>query len=126
MVYIYPSDGIGGMELNQQQVVEFALTFPDVVADHPFDDGSTVLRCRGNRKWFALLLEVRGVPSVNLKCDPMRADLYRRVYRSVTPGWHMNKTHWNTVALQGDVPDDELQAMIAHSYALVHGGSLRY
>lgn len=106
--------------MQPQDVIRWALTLPDAVEDHPFDDADiTVVRRRGNRKWFAVLLEVHGRPCVNLKCEPMRADLYRRVYRSVQPGWHMNKTHWNTIELGGDVPDDDLCEMIRHSYELV-------
>lgn len=106
--------------MDSHALITYALTLPDAVADQPFDDPETVvLRRRSNRRWFALLIAVHGVPCVNLKCEPPRADLYRCVYRDVTPGWHMNKTHWNTVALGGDVPDEELTAMIDHSYDLV-------
>ena len=105
--------------MTKQELIEYGLTIPGAAADAPFDDESVVLRCRANRKWFALLLQVQGECCVNLKCDPMRADFYRRLYRDVTPGWHMNKTHWNTVRLGGDVPDEELQNMLLHSYDLV-------
>ena len=106
--------------MNSQEVLDWALSLADAVMDCPFEEETTVVvRRRSSRKWFALLIEVHGKPCVNLKCEPARADLYRRVYRSVQPGWHMNKTHWNTVELGGDVPDEELCDMIRHSYELV-------
>lgn len=104
--------------MTKQEVISYCLTFPDAMADTPFDDDTVVIRRRSNRKWFALLLTVDDRDAVNLKCDPRRAELYREVYRDVLPGWHMNKTHWNTIRLAGDVPDEELQEMIGHSHAL--------
>lgn len=105
--------------MTAEELLDVCRSFPDAYVDYPFDDPIAVARRRSNRKWFAVLLDVHGTASVNLKCEPARAELYRRVYQSVTPGWHMNKTHWNTIALEGDVPDDELREMVAHSYDLV-------
>jgi len=104
--------------VTMESCIEFALTFPGAVADAPFAEDTIVLRHRDSRKWFGLLIHVHGVPCINLKCDPQQADFYRHVYRNVTPAYHMNKTHWNTIVLDGDVPEGELQEMIAHSYAL--------
>jgi predicted DNA-binding protein (MmcQ/YjbR family) len=57
---------------------------------------------------------------INLKCDPIQADLLRSIFESVTPGWHMNKEHWNTVYIDGgDVPEQELFDMINNSYDLI-------
>ena len=60
-------------------------------------------------------------PRVNLKCEPARALDLRDRYESVTAGYHMNKKHWNTVELTGDVPVAELRRMIDQSYDLVAG-----
>lgn len=106
--------------MTREQLLRLGESLPDAVLDAPFEDKELlVLRRKSNRRWFAVFLRVHGRESVNLKCDPMRADLYRRLYPEVTPGWHMNKTHWNTVALDGRLPDDELRAMLVHSYELV-------
>lgn len=59
---------------------------------------------------------------INLKCDPFLAQLLREKYEAVIPGYHMNKRHWNTVILDGSIPDDEVQEMIDESYALVVKG----
>ena len=59
------------------------------------------------------------VARVNLKCDPDEAIMLRSRFESVIPGYHMNKTHWNTVILDGSVPKDEIEVMIENSYDLV-------
>lgn len=105
--------------LTEQRLVEYALTFPDVYRDMPFHDDTVYLRCRGNKKGFCMLLHRAGRLYVNLKCSPQEAEFYRRVYRDVIPGWHMNKTHWNTVFLNGDVPEEEVLRMLRSAHALV-------
>jgi len=57
--------------------------------------------------------------SVSLKCDPTLAEALRQRYPSVTPGYHLNKRHWNTVQLDGSVPGDELTELVDHSWELV-------
>jgi predicted DNA-binding protein (MmcQ/YjbR family) len=54
------------------------------------------------------------------KCDPVLAEELRVQYKDVIPGYHMSKKHWNTVTIDGDVPEDELKTMIDNSYALVY------
>ena len=109
--------------MTRQGLVDFCLTFPAAYEDYPFDDITdpgkwAVMRHRGNRKSFALIYERGGHLCVNLKCEPFEADLLRSAFRDVTPGFHMNKTHWNTVYLNGDVPEEELRRMIVNSYDL--------
>ena len=71
---------------------------------------------------FALVAESESPLRVNLKCDPFHAELLRTTYAAVLPGYHMNKRHWNTVILDGSVPQEELLEMIDGSYALVVKG----
>ena len=71
---------------------------------------------------FALLNMERLPPAVNLKCDPERALELREAYIGVRPGYHMNKRHWNTVELKGDVPSSVIRDLVDHSYALVVAG----
>ena len=107
----------------RRELIEYCLTYPDAYEDYPFDDNPigdgawAVMRHRLNRKSFALIYE-RGGLCINLKCEPMRADFLRRLYAGVTSAYHMNKTHWNTVRPDSDVPPDELRAMIDRSYRL--------
>jgi predicted DNA-binding protein (MmcQ/YjbR family) len=109
--------------MTRQQLIDFCLTFPAAYEDYPFDDIAdagawTVMRHRTNRKSFAFLYERNGKLCVNLKCDPFEADFLRDLFTDVTPAYHMNKEHWNTVVIGGDVPDDELKRMIERSYNL--------
>ena len=56
---------------------------------------------------------------VNLKCDPFEADFLRQAFKDITPAYHMNKEHWNTVKVGGDVLEDEIKRMIGRSYDLI-------
>ncbi len=56
---------------------------------------------------------------LNLKCDPELSELLREKYDAVKPGWHMNKHHWNTVTLDGSIPEREVLELIDMSYELV-------
>jgi predicted DNA-binding protein (MmcQ/YjbR family) len=110
--------------MKRRELIDHCLTFPASYEDYPFDSigdpgAWTVMRHRTNKKSFALIYERNGKLHVNLKCDPFEADFLRQAYMDVTPGWHMNKTHWNTVTLGGDVHDDELKRMIERSYNLI-------
>ena len=79
---------------------------PGAVEDYPFGDDVAVFKVGG--RVFALCSLGDQPGSVSLKCDPTLAEALRDRYRSVTPGYHLNKRHWNTIELDGSVPDDEL------------------
>jgi len=87
------------------------------VEERPFASELPVYKVMG--KMFALLWAEDTPPRLNLKCDPFHAELLREAFPAVTPGYHMNKRHWNTIALDGSVPDEDLKAMIDESYDLV-------
>lgn len=87
--------------------------------DYPFDEVVRVYRI-GN-KMFALTSNEMPL-EINLKCDPMYALELRSLFRCVKAGYHMNKKHWNTIELNGDVNDDIVQELIDHSYELVLSG----
>lgn len=110
--------------MTRQELIEYCLTFPASYEDYPFDDVAdagawTVMRHRTNKKGFAFIYERNDRLCVNLKCDLVEADFLRQVYKDLTPAYHMNKMHWNTVILDGDVPEDELKRMIERSYDLI-------
>lgn len=88
---------------------------PAATFDYPFGDEVRIYRIGG--KIFALLPE--NGESISLKCDPVLAEMLRRTYEGVRPGYHLNKQHWNTVDLSGDVPDVEVHEMIRQSHAIV-------
>ncbi len=105
--------------MTKDEVIEYGLTFSASYKDYPFDEATVVLRHSLNKKIFALIYDKEDKSFVSLKCDPMEAEFLRSVYQSVTPGWHLNKVHWNTVFLSGEVPSEEIKRMIGNSYDLI-------
>ncbi len=98
----------------------YLLSKPAAREDFPFD--TTTLVAKVSDKMFALV-GINDEPlRINLKCDPLKAELLREQYPAVRPGYHMNKRHWNTVVLDGSIADDEIRTMIDESYALVVKG----
>ena len=93
------------------------LAQPSTTEDLPF--GPEVLAFRISGKIWALLALDAQPPTLNLKCDPARALELRAQHPAITPGYHMNKRHWNTLTLDGSLPEALVRALIAHSYALV-------
>lgn len=86
----------------------------------PFDATTLVMKVMG--KMFALMptdMPEDQPQTINLKCEPALAEVLRQTYDAVKPGYHMNKQHWNTVVLDGSIPDDEIFEMVDNSYALV-------
>ena len=104
----------------RQEVLDFGLTFENTYLDKPFHDPNwQLIRYKTNKKAFLWTYEKDGNICINLKCDPGWRDFWRSVYDAVIPAYHQNKEHWNTVILDGSIPDTELKNMIAESYALV-------
>ena len=93
---------------------------PGVTESFPFDNDTLVFKAGG--KMFALIPIEREPLSVTLKCDPDRAQDLRAKYDDITGAYHMNKKHWNSIALTGRVPLAEVRALIEHSYELVVAG----
>ncbi len=96
---------------------EYCLNKPHVTEGTPFGEDVLVFKVGG--KMFALASLDEVPTTVNLKCDPDLALELRDRYEQVTPGYHMNKKHWNTVVLDGVIPEREIKKMIDHSYELV-------
>ncbi|MGB8490782.1 MAG: MmcQ/YjbR family DNA-binding protein [Bacteroidales bacterium] len=97
---------------------EYCISKKDATESFPFGEETLVFKVAG--KIFALV-NLGGDLSVNLKCDPEKALELRERYGAVTPGYHMNKKYWNTVLLDGSVPDREVFSWIDHSYDLIAG-----
>jgi predicted DNA-binding protein (MmcQ/YjbR family) len=95
----------------------FCLSFRGVTEETPFDERTLVYKVMG--KMFALT-DLHNFDAINLKCDPEKALELREQYESVKAGYHMNKKHWNTIALGGDASDGDLYEWIRHSYELVY------
>ena len=104
----------------RKEALEYGLSFPDTYQDAPFhDDNWRLVRFKGNKKAFLWTYERDGFVNLNVKVDPDRAFHWRYVYESVIPGYHQNKDHWNTIILDGSIPDEDVKAMIAESYDLI-------
>lgn len=104
----------------RQEALAYGLTFPDTYQEAPFhDDNWQLVRVRGSRKAFLWTYEREGIINLNVKVDPEWRDFWRETYASVLPGWHQNKDHWNTILLDGTIPDRDIRRMIAESYDLV-------
>jgi predicted DNA-binding protein (MmcQ/YjbR family) len=102
-----------------RELIDLCLELPQAYEDYPFDEFTPVLRHEASKKMFALVGEHNGRLSINLKCDPFEADFLRQTFADIIPGWHMNKQHWNTVILGGNVPIEELRRQIENSYDLI-------
>lgn len=107
--------------MNIQQFYEFCLSKKGVTEHFPFDEETLVFKVGGKMFCLTSLNEwEKGTPSLNLKCNPERAEELRAEYEAIIPGWHMSKIHWNTVAFNSDVSDKMMCELINHSYELVY------
>ena len=104
----------------REQALKYGLSFPDTYQDAPFhDENWQLVRYKGNKKAFLWTYERNGYINLNLKVDPEQAYFWREIYPSVQPGYHQNKEHWNTVILDGSIPDSDIKLMIEESYELI-------
>ncbi len=98
---------------------------PGAWLDYPFGEGVAVYktgdpaRGAGQDKMFALIREGKDPIQLSLKCDPQLSKLLREKYDEVMPGYHLNKKHWNTMVLSGQLGWEEVRGLIRHSYELV-------
>jgi len=118
--------------MNQEQAREYLLKKPFTVETFPFGDGVSVFKVK--HKMFATLVlgkmgnsddQGNDISWMNLKCDPQEAIMLRDIFPSVIPGYHMSKVHWNTVKLDGSVPQGDIQRMVDNSFDLVVGNMVK-
>lgn len=104
----------------REEALEYGLSFPDTYQQAPFHDPNwQLVRVKGSKKVFLWTYERDGYINLNVKVDPEWRDFWRQAFPSVIPGWHQNKEHWNTIILDGSIPDEDIRRMIAESYELV-------
>ncbi|WP_026515563.1 methylated-DNA--[protein]-cysteine S-methyltransferase [Butyrivibrio sp. LB2008] len=104
----------------REEALTYGMSFPDTYREAPFHDPNwQLVRVKKSKKAFLWTYEKDGYINLNLKVDPQWRDLWRKTYKSVLPAYHQNKEHWNTVVLDGSIPDDVIKRMIAESYDLV-------
>lgn len=112
--------------LNHRTVEEYILSMPNSFRDFPFGEGVAVYKVGSAEhpsegKMFALIAEGADPVRLSLKGDPQLNVVLREKYETVMPGYHLNKKHWNTVVLTGQLSWEEVQDLIRHSYILVTG-----
>ncbi len=93
------------------------LGFPGAEETFPFSPGTSVFKVSG--KMFALSHLSRDPLSVSLKCEPLLAEELRAAHPAIIPGYHLNKRHWNTVRIDGSLPDRMIADLVEDSYDLV-------
>jgi predicted DNA-binding protein (MmcQ/YjbR family) len=103
--------------MNIEEFRDYCLDKTAVTEDMPFGEDTLVFKVGG--KIFALT-DINSFASVNLKCNPERAVELRDQFAFITPGYHMNKKHWNTVLLDSPISNAQLKELIDHSYGLVY------
>ena len=102
------------------EAISYGLSFPNTYQEAPFHDQNwQLVRVKASGKAFLWTYEKGGHININVKVDTEWRDFWRKTYKSVLPAYHQNKEHWNTVILDGSIPDDDIKRMIAESYDLV-------
>ena len=107
--------------MTHKELEKYIHTLESVKLDYPFGKEVAVYKVQvgDEEKMFALIAEKSNPLSISLKCDPQLAVLLREKYESVMQGYHLNKKHWNTILLTGQLTDEEVTGLILHSYNLV-------
>lgn len=106
--------------ITREEALKFGLSFDNVYEEHPFRDQNwQVVRVKENKKIFLWIYDRNGYVNLNVKVDPQWRDLWRSTYEAVTAGYHQNKEHWNTIILDGTIPEQEIRRMISESYDLI-------
>ncbi len=109
--------------MTHKELEEYLLSYPNTWLDYPFGEGTSVYKV-GNKetndgKMFALIEDKSKPLRISLKCDPILAETLREKYETVVAGYHLNKKHWNSIILTGQVPENEVHDLIRLSYNLV-------
>lgn len=104
----------------REEALAYGLSFPDAYQEAPFHDPNwQLVRVKGSKKAFLWTYERDGYMNLNVKVSPEWRDFWRSAFPAVIPGWHQNREHWNTIILDGSIPDKDIRLMIDESYTLV-------
>lgn len=104
----------------REEALKYGLSFDYTYEEMPFHDPNWILvRVKPSKKAFLWTYERNGEICINVKVNPQWRDFWRSTYKSVIPGYHQNKEHWNTIILDGSIPDDDIKRMIAESYDII-------
>ena len=104
----------------REEAISYGLTFPNTYMEMPFKDTNwQLIRVKESKKAFLWVYEREGYINLNVKVSPEWRDFWRKAFKSVIAGWHQNKEHWNTIILDGSIPEKDIKTMIAESYTLI-------
>ena len=104
----------------REEALEFGLSFQNTYEERPFHDQTwQLVRVKESKKAFLWIYERNGNVNLNVKAGPEWRDFWRSTYEAVTAGYHQNKEHWNTIVLNGTIPDKDIKRMISESYELI-------
>jgi len=103
--------------MKHKEVEQYVLSMPNARLEYPFGEGVAVYKV--GDKMFALISETSDPVRISLKCDPQLSKILREKYETVMQGYHLNKKHWNTIILTGQLHWEDIQGLIRHSYDLV-------
>lgn len=110
-------EGVGDEAMNIEEIREYALLLKNVSESFPFGNDTLVFKV--DNKIFLLASLSSEVLQFNVKCNPGYAIELREQYSCILPGYHMNKKHWNTIIVDGQIPAKQLKEFISDSYSLV-------
>ena len=105
--------------MTREEIVQYCLGLPDTYLDYPFDSEWQAIRDKKNQKTFACIFKHHNGLWMNVKCDPLRGQFLRENYEEIKLAYHMNKKHWISVVLDGQLSDEEIKARIQESYQLI-------
>jgi len=114
------SKGVARTKMNLEKLRHYLLNKPQTVEEFPFDTVTLVVKVYN--KMFALISTDVDPLRMNLKCLPEKAEVLREHYDAIIPGYHMNKRHWNSLVIDGSLPEDLIFSLIDESYDLVVQG----
>ena len=106
--------------ITREEALEFGLSFQNTYEERPFHDQTwQLVRVKESKRAFLWIYERNGYVNLNVKADPEWRDFWRSTYEAVIAGYHQNKEHWNTIVLDGTIPDKDIKRMISESYELI-------
>ena len=106
--------------MTREDILSFGMSFPATYTEAPFRDTNwQLVRVKKSKKVFLWTYMREAYLNINIKVNPEWRDFWRNAYESVIPGWHQNKEHWNTVIIDGTIPDDDIKSMISESYEII-------
>ena len=106
--------------ITREEALKFGLSFKNAYEERPFHDQTwQLVRVKESKKAFLWIYERNGYVNLNVKADPEWRDFWRSTYEAVIAGYHQNKEHWNTIVLDGTIPDKDIKRMISEIYELI-------